>query len=146
VRLATRLLALLSPLVFLLGLLGLASLCGCVVHALAFLAIEDGPHRLLTGSKAGGDVEQLVGVNRLAAPELAHKVPAGHALEEGVHDLRLGHTWELSTALREASYEVLERLAGLLGARTQIPGVPRAHVRALEVPHEGANQVVPVVI
>jgi hypothetical protein len=58
-----RLLALLAPLVFLLGLLGLADLRGCVVHALAFLAIEDSPNCLLTGSEAGDDVEQLIGVD-----------------------------------------------------------------------------------
>jgi hypothetical protein len=62
--LASRLLAFLAPLVLLLGLLGLAALRGCVVHTLAFLAVEDGPHRLLAGRKAGGDVEQLVGVDR----------------------------------------------------------------------------------
>jgi hypothetical protein len=62
-----------------------------------------------------------------------------------VHDLGLGHARELRAALGEAPYEVPERLARLLGARTQIPGVSRAHVRALEVPHEGADQIVPVV-
>jgi hypothetical protein len=41
----------------LLGLLGLAALCGCVVHALALLTVKDGPHRFLTGGEAGGDVE-----------------------------------------------------------------------------------------
>jgi hypothetical protein len=38
-----------------------------------------------------------------------------------MHDLRLSYTRELGTALGEASYEVLERLAGLLGARPQVP-------------------------
>jgi hypothetical protein len=61
-----------------------------------------------------------------------------------VHDLGLGHARELRAALREAPYEVPERLAGLLGARAQVPGVPKAYVRALEVPNEGADQVVPV--
>jgi hypothetical protein len=74
-----------------------------------------------------------------AAPELTHEVLAGLALKEGMHDLGLGHARELRTALGEASYEVLERLAWLLGARVQVPGVPRAHVRPLEVPHEGAD-------
>jgi hypothetical protein len=37
-----------------------------------------------------------------------HKVPAGRALEEGVHDLGLGYARELSTALGEAPYEVPE--------------------------------------
>jgi hypothetical protein len=72
--------------VLLLGLLGLAALRGRVVHALALLSVEDGPHRLLTGGKAGDDVEQLVGVDRRAAPEFAHEVLAGPTLEEGVHD------------------------------------------------------------
>jgi hypothetical protein len=130
--------------VLLLGLLGLAALRGRVVHALARLPVEDGPHRLLAGGKAGGDVEQLVGVNGRAAPELADEVSAGRALEEALHDLGLGHAWELRAALGEVPYEVPERLTGLLGARAQITGVSRAHVRALEVPHKGADQVVPV--
>jgi hypothetical protein len=62
-----------------------------------------------------------------------------------VHDLGPGHARELRAALREAPYEVPERLAELLGACAQIPGVSRAHIRALEVPHEGADQIVPVV-
>jgi hypothetical protein len=44
-RLAARLLSLLAPLVLLVGLLGLAALRGCVVHALALPAVEDRPHR-----------------------------------------------------------------------------------------------------
>jgi hypothetical protein len=77
-------------------------------------------------------------------PELAHEVPAGRSLEEGMHDLGLGHTRELTTTLGEASYEVPERLAGLLGARPQVSGVPRAHVCALDLPYDCAHQVVPV--
>jgi hypothetical protein len=72
-------------------------------------------------------------------------VPARGALEEGVHDFELGHAWELRTTLGEAPYEVPERLAGLLGARAQVPGVPKAHVCALEVSHKRADQIVPVV-
>jgi hypothetical protein len=115
-RLAARLLAFLAPLVLLLGLLGPAALCRRVVHALALLPVEDGPHRLLAKGEAGGDVEQLVGVDRQAASELAHEVPAGRILEEGMYDLGLGHARELHAALREAPYEVPERLAGILGA------------------------------
>jgi hypothetical protein len=37
--------------VLLLGIVGLAALCGRVVHALALPAVEDGPHRLLAGRK-----------------------------------------------------------------------------------------------
>jgi hypothetical protein len=129
----------------LLGLLGLAALRERVVHALALLAVENGPHRLLSGSEASGDVEQLVGVDRRASPELAHEVPTGRALEEGVHDLRLSNARELSTALGKAPCEVPKRFAGFLGARPQVPGVPRAHVRALEVPYKRMHQVIPVV-
>jgi hypothetical protein len=68
--------------------------------------IGPSPHRLLAGGKAGGDYEQLVGVDRRAAPELAHEVPAGRALEEGVDDLGLGDAQELRTALGEAPYEI----------------------------------------
>jgi hypothetical protein len=61
-----------------------------------------------------------------------------------VHDLGLRHTREFSASLVKAPYEVPERLAGLLGAHPQVPGVPGAHVGALEVPHERVNQVIPV--
>jgi hypothetical protein len=124
-HLAARLVTFFAPLVLLLGLLGLVAFRGCVVHALAIFPVEDGPHRLLAGGKAGGDVEQLVGVNGRTAPELVHEVSAGRALEEGVHDLGLGHARELRAALGEASYEVPERLVGLLGARAQIQEFPR---------------------
>jgi hypothetical protein len=52
-----RLLALLAPLVFLLGLFGFAAFRGRIVHSLAFFAIGDGPHHLLAGCEAGGDIE-----------------------------------------------------------------------------------------
>jgi hypothetical protein len=116
-RVAAGLLAFLAPLVFLLGFLGLSTLRGHVFHVFALLAVEDGPHCLLAGSKAGGDVEQIIGVNQRASPELAHKVPTGRALEESMHNLGLSHTRELSAVLGKALYEVLKRLAGLLGAR-----------------------------
>jgi hypothetical protein len=62
-----------------------------------------------------------------------------------MHDFGLRHPRELRTALGEAPYEVPERFAGLLGARAEVPGVPGAHVCALEISHEHADQVVPVV-
>jgi hypothetical protein len=93
---------------FLLRVFGLAALRGRVVHALAFLAIEDGPHCLLAGSKASGDIELLVGVDRRASPKLVHEVPVGRALKKSVHDLILSYARELGTALGEASYEVPE--------------------------------------
>jgi hypothetical protein len=41
----------------LIRLLGLAALCGRVIHALALLPIEDRPHRLFARGEASGDVE-----------------------------------------------------------------------------------------
>jgi hypothetical protein len=41
-----------------------------------------------------------------------------------MHYLRLGYARELGATLGEVSYEVPERLAGLLGAHPQVPGVP----------------------
>jgi hypothetical protein len=55
-----------------------------------------------------------------------------------VHDLQLSDDRELSTPLGKVSYEISEQLVGPLSARPQVPGVPRAHVCALEVPHECA--------
>jgi hypothetical protein len=86
-RLAARLLPLLAPFVVAVGLLGLAALRGCVLRALALLAVEDRPHGLFSEGEAGGDVEQLVGVRGRAASQLPHEVPARGALEEGMHDL-----------------------------------------------------------
>jgi hypothetical protein len=144
-RFAVRLLFFLASLVLLVGLLGLAALRGRVVHTLALLSVEDRPHCLFARGKAGGDVEQLVRIDRWAPLELAHKALARGALEEGVHDLGLSYARELRAALGEAPYEVPKRLAGLLGACVQIPGVSRAHIHALDVPHEGADQIIPVV-
>jgi hypothetical protein len=94
--------------VLLLRLLGLSALRGRVIHALALLAVENGPHRLLSGSEAGGDVKQLVGVDQRALPDLGHEVPTGRVLVEGVHDLGLSHARELCAALGEALYEIQE--------------------------------------
>jgi hypothetical protein len=68
-------------------------------------------------SKASGNIEQLVGVDPRAPPELAHEVPTGRALEEGVHDLGLSNARDLGTTLGEAPYEVPIRFTELLGAR-----------------------------
>jgi hypothetical protein len=51
---------------------------------------------------------------------------------------------KLGALLRESPDVVPERLSRLWAAASEIPGVPRAHVRALEVADEGLDQVVPV--
>jgi hypothetical protein len=55
--LVARLLSLLTPLVLLAELLGLAALRGRVVRALALLAVEDRSHGLFARGKAGSDIE-----------------------------------------------------------------------------------------
>ena len=92
-----------------------------------------------------GGLEQLVGVGRTASRELMHQVPAGRTLEESVDDLDVGDTRELGALLGEASHVVTQGLAGLLATPLEVPGIPRAHVRALEVAHEDVDQVGPVV-
>ena len=52
---------------------------------------------------------------------------------------------ELGALLGESPDEVSEGLIGLLPASPEVPGVPRAHVSALEVPDEDLDEVGPVV-
>jgi hypothetical protein len=77
------------------------------------------------------------GLNRL-------QVAAGGAGEERADDIRVDDVGQLGALLRESPDVVPERLSRLLAAASEIPGVPRAHVRALEVADEGLDQVVPV--
>ena len=132
---------------FLAGGVGLdvAALRGRIVLALAWLVIEDGTNRFLAGGEVGGSVEQLIGVDGSAYRELMHQVPTGRTLEESVDDLDVGDAGELGALLGEASHVITQGLAGLLGTPFEVPGVPRAHVRALEIAHEDMDQVGPVV-
>ena len=64
---------------------------------------------------------------------------------KGTNDFGVLDAGELSALLGEASDVIPQRLVGLLTAPSEIPRVPRMHVRALEVAHEGPDQVRPVV-
>ena len=86
----------------------------------------------------------LVLAGRLSR-KLVHQVPARHAFEEGVDDLDVGDAGELGALLGEAPHVVTQGFAGLLTTPFEVPGVPRAHVRALEIAHEDVDQVGPVV-
>ena len=74
-----------------------------------------------------------------------HQVPACRTLEEGVDDLDVGDAGELGALLGEAPHVVAQGLIGLLPTPFEVPGVPRAHVSALEVAHEDPDQVILVV-
>ena len=60
-------------------------------------------------------------------------------------DFRVTNAWQLGALLGKASDEVSERLAWLLATTLKVPGVPEAHVCALEIPDEDLYQVTPVV-
>jgi hypothetical protein len=92
----------------------------------------------------GGDVHQLARPGGGLATQLAHQVAAGGASEERANDIRIGDVGQLGALLRESSDVVPERLSRMLAAASEILGVPRAHVCALEVAGEGLDQVVPV--
>jgi hypothetical protein len=109
-----------------------------------FVLPEDGLNRLLARGELGGDVHQLACPGWGLATQLAHQVTAGGASEERADDVRVGDVGQFGALLRESPDVVPERLSQLLAAASEIPGVPRAHVRALEVAIEGLDQVIPV--
>jgi hypothetical protein len=62
----------------------------------------------------------------------------------GGDKVHVGGVGQLGALLRESPDVVPERLSRLLAVTSEIPGVPRAHVSALEVAGESLDQVVPV--
>jgi hypothetical protein len=134
----------------LLGLLLCAALGGRLgdVFLLASLRLlillEDGLDRLLTRGELGGDVHQLTRLGRSLATQFAHQVVASGAGEERPDDIRVGDVGQLGALLRKPLDVISQGFPQLLAAALEIPGVPRAHVRALEVSNEGFDQVVPV--
>jgi hypothetical protein len=108
--------------------------------ALGLLVLpEDGLNRLLARGELGGNVHQLARPGGGLATQLAHQVATGGADEERADDIRVGDVGQLGALLRESPDVVPERLSQLLAAASEIPGVPRAHVRALEVAGEGLD-------
>jgi hypothetical protein len=99
---------------------------------------------LLARGELGGDVHQLARPGGGLATQLAHQVAAGGAGEERADDIRVGDVGQLGALLRESPDVVPERLSRLLSAASEVPGIPKAHVRALEIAGEGLDQVVPV--
>src|SRR6187455_3548330 len=113
--------------------------------ALGLLVLsEDSLDRLLAGGELGGDVHQLARPGGGFATQLAHQVAAGGASEERADDIRVGDVGQLGALLRESPDVVPERLSWLLSAAPKVPGIPGAHVRALEVAGESLDQVIPV--
>jgi len=64
---------------------------------------------------------------------------------KGTNDFEVLDAGELSALLGEASDVIPQGLVRLLTAPSEIPRVPETHVWALEIAHEGPDQVRPVV-
>jgi hypothetical protein len=103
---------------------------------------EDGFDRLLTRGELGGDVHQLARLGGSLATQFAHQVAASGAGEERPDDIRVGDVGQLGALLRKPPDVLSQGFLCLLAAASEIRGVPRAHVRALEVSSEGHDQVV----
>jgi hypothetical protein len=94
---------------------------------------EDRFDHLLTRGELGGDVHQLARLGGSLAAQFAHQVAASGAGEERPDDIRVGHVGQLGALLRKPSDVLSQGFPWLLAAASEIPGVPRAHVRAQEV-------------
>jgi hypothetical protein len=105
---------------------------------------EDGLDCLLPRAELGGDVHQLARPGGSLATQLAHQVAASGASEERADDIRVDDVGQLGALLRKSPNVVPEGFSRLLAAASEIPGVPRAHICALEVASKGFDQVVPV--
>ena len=64
---------------------------------------------------------------------------------KGSYDFGVLHAGELGALLGEMPDVTPQRLVGLLTTPSEIPGVPRVHICALDVSHESLDQVGPVV-
>jgi hypothetical protein len=105
---------------------------------------EDGFDCLLTRGELGGDVHQLAHLGGSLVAQFAHQVSAGGAGEERPDDIRVGDVGQLDALLRKPLDVLSQGFPWLLAIASEIPRVPRAHVRALEVFSESLDQVVPV--
>ena len=83
---------------------------------------------------AGGDAQEFLGGSRALASELMNQGLTGHPGQEGSY--HIGDVGELIALSGEAPDVPTEGLTGLLTVVLEVPWVPRAFVRALEVPHK----------
>ena len=98
-------------------------------------------------SRRLGDVFLLASLRLLVLPEDGFdrlQVATSGAGEKRPDDIRVGDVGQLSVLLQKPSNVLSQGFPWLLAAASEIPRVPRAHVRALEVSSEGLDQVVPV--
>ena len=134
-----------SPLLLLHDVLGLAALHRRFPLALALLIVEDGTDRLLAGGEVGSNIKQLVCTRGWAPSQLTHQILACRAQMKGTDNVGVGDAGELSAQLGEVANVITQGLVRLLTTPSEIPRIPMSHVCALEVAHEGPDQVRPVV-
>jgi hypothetical protein len=101
--------------------------------------LEDGLDCLLTRGELGGDVHQFARLGGSLAPQFAHQVPTRGAGEERPDDIRVGDVGQVGALLRKPPDVLSQGFPWLLATASEIPGVPRAHVRTLEVSSEGLD-------
>jgi hypothetical protein len=127
------------------GLLLRATLDGCLggvilLSSLRLLVLpEDGFDDLLTRGKLGGYVHQFARLGGSLAPQFAHQVLASGVGEECPDDVRVGDVGQLGALLQKPPDVLSQGFPWLLAAAPEIPRVPRAHVRTLEVSSEGLD-------
>jgi hypothetical protein len=112
---------------------------GACMRCARLCSLKPGVTRLLARGELGGDVHQLARPGGGLATQLAHQVATGGAGEECADDIRIGDVGQLGALLRESPDVVPERLSRLLPAASEVLGVSRAYVRALEIAGEGLD-------
>jgi hypothetical protein len=100
---------------------------------------EDGFDRLLTRGELGGDVHQLARLGGSLAAQFTHQVVASGAGEERPNNIRVSDVGQLGALLQKPPDVLSQGFPWLLAAASEIPRVPRAHARALEVSSESLD-------
>jgi hypothetical protein len=89
------------------------------------------------------EVEQLPRRSWFAAPELVDKCFIGRVGDERSDHICIHNVRQLIALLGEVADVLALSFSHLLLAGLEIPGIPKAHVRALEVFHKDALEVCP---
>jgi hypothetical protein len=129
-------------LVLLLGVATRVTLVGVLLPLFLALSImEDGSHCLLAGGKVGGNVQELPSCAWALVSQLLDQLLAGGPREECSDDISVSNIGQLGALPREVPNVLAESLIWLLAVDPKVLGVARAHIGALEVPHENLHEV-----
>ena len=120
----------------------LSLVCGFGL-SLTLVFAKDCLEGFLTEGMACHEVEQLPRRPWLAMSELMDECFIGHARDECSDHIRIYDVGKLIALLRKAVDVLTYSFSYFFLASFEIPGISRAHVRALKVPHEDALEVCP---